>query len=236
MNDKKEIYNCVIIGGGAAGLSAALLLGRAGRRVLVCDKGDPRNAPARESHSFFTRDGTPPPELLSIGREQLKPYKTVEFQKLGVREIKKSGARFDIIFDDKNKTEARKILLAFGVQDEFPDIENFTDFWGASVFHCPFCHGYEVRDQPLAVVGSGETLVEMAALLKSWSADLVACTNGAESFFSRLRRMENGHHHYIAGVYLARYAQEGAWRKRHRRDDNGGSDVTRDRTGACGPA
>lgn len=193
MNDKKEIYDCVIIGGGVAGLSAALLLGRARRRVLVCDKGNPRNAPAVESHSFFTRDGTPPHELLSIGREQLKPYKTVEFQKLGVGEIKKSGAQFEVIFDDKNKTEARKILLAFGVKDEFPNIENFADFWGASVFHCPFCHGYEVRDEPLAVVGSGETLVEMTALLKSWSADLVACTNGAGTVSDADRKLLEKH-------------------------------------------
>lgn len=134
-----------------------------------------------------------PLELLKIGREQLKQYKTVEFQKPGVREIKKSGARFEIVFDDKSKTEARKILLAFGVKDEFPDIENFADFWGASVFHCPFCHGYEVRDQPFAVVGSGETLVEMAALLRCWSADLVACTNGAGTVSDADRKLLEKH-------------------------------------------
>ncbi len=89
MNENKKTYDCVIVGGGSAGLSAALALGRARRRVLVCDKGNPRNAPAHESHSFFTRDGTNPLELLKIGREQLKPYKTVKFQAIGVKEIKK---------------------------------------------------------------------------------------------------------------------------------------------------
>ncbi|WP_226889742.1 FAD-dependent oxidoreductase [Nostoc sp. MG11] len=94
MNQNKEIYDCVIVGGGCAGLSAALLLGRGRRRVLVCDKGNPRNAWAHESHSFFTRDGISPHELLSIGRDQLKPYKSVEFQAIGVKEIKPSGNQF----------------------------------------------------------------------------------------------------------------------------------------------
>jgi thioredoxin reductase len=178
MNEKKEIYDCVIVGGGSAGLSAALTLGRARRKVLVCDRGNPRNAPAAEAHSFFTRDGTNPLELLKIGREQLKPYKTVEFQSIGVKEIKKSGAQFEVVFDDGARKKSRKVLLAFGVKDEFPAIENFAEFWGKTVFHCPYCHGYEVRDQPLAVVGRGGTGVEMAALLKNWSADLVLCTDG----------------------------------------------------------
>lgn len=178
MDKKKDVYDCIIVGGGSAGLSAALTLGRARRRVLVCDRGNPRNAPAAEAHTFLTRDGTNPLELLKIGREQLKPYKTVEFQSIGVKEIKKSGERLDVIFDDGTKLKSRKILLAFGVKDEFPPIENFSDFWGKTVFHCPFCHGFEVRDEPLAVVGRGAEAVGMAALLKSWSADLVLCTNG----------------------------------------------------------
>ena len=88
---------------------------------------------------------------------------------------------------------ARRILLAFGVRDEFPEIENFTDFWGRTVFHCPFCHGYEVRDQPLAVVGNGEAGVGMAALLKSWSVDLVLCTNGKAAFSEAERKLLNKH-------------------------------------------
>lgn len=178
MNQNTEIYDCVIVGGGSAGLSAALLLGRGRRRVLVCDKGKPRNASAHESHSFFTRDGISPHELLSIGRDQLKPYNSVEFQAIGVKEIQPSGNQFDVMFEDGTMKQSRKILLAFGVMDEFPAIENFGEFWGKSVFHCPYCHGWEVRDEPLAVIGNGNTGIEMAALLKNWSADLVLCTNG----------------------------------------------------------
>lgn len=91
MNEKNDIYDCIVVGAGSAGLSAALTLGRARRRVFICDKGNPRNAPAAHSHGFFTRDGTNPLELLEIGREQLKPYKTIEFQSVGVKEIKRSS-------------------------------------------------------------------------------------------------------------------------------------------------
>jgi thioredoxin reductase len=193
MSENKYIYDCIIVGGGSAGLSAALMLGRARRRVLVCDQGNPRNAPAHESHSFFTRDGTPPLELLGIGREQLKPYKTVEFQSIGVTQIKKSGEQFEVISDEGATKQSRKILLAFGVREEFPDIENFADFWGKTVFHCPFCHGFEVRDQPLAVVGNGETGVGMVALLKSWSEDLILCTNGTAELSVDQRKLLDKH-------------------------------------------
>jgi thioredoxin reductase len=179
MNENKAIYDCVIVGGGSAGLSAALLLGRSRRRVLVCDKGNPRNASAHESHSFFTRDGISPHELLNIGRDQLKPYKSVEFRAIAVKEINQSGNQFEVVVEDGTMKQSRKILLAFGVVDEFPDIENFGNFWGKSVFHCLYCHAWEVRDEPLAVVGTGETGIEMAALLKNWNADLVLCTNSS---------------------------------------------------------
>lgn len=193
MNQNQEIYDCVIVGGGSAGLSAALLLGRSHRRVLVCDKGNPRNAPAHESHSFFTRDGISPHELLSIGRDQLKPYKSVEFQAIGVKEIKPSDNQFEVVFEDGRVKRSRKILLAFGVVDEFPDIENFGNFWGKSVFHCPYCHAWEVRDEPLAVVGNGETGIEMAALLNNWSADLVLCTNGKAELSADQRTLLENH-------------------------------------------
>ncbi len=209
MNEKKEIYDCVIVGGGCAGLSVALTLGRARRRVLICDKGNPRNAPSREAHSFFTRDGTNPLELLKIGREQLKPYKTVEFQSIGVKEIKKSGAQFEVIFDEGAEKKSRKILLAFGVKDEFPAIENFAEFWGKTVFHCPFCHGYEVRDEPLAVVGNGEIGVGMIGLLKSWSADLILCTNGKAELSADQKKLLEKHRVAVREEKITRFEGNG---------------------------
>ena len=205
MNEEKNFYDCVIVGGGPAGLSAALLLGRARRKVLVCDRGNPRNTPAAEAHSFFTRDGTPPLELLRIGRQQLKPYKTIEFQAVGVKEIKKAGEQFEMIFDDGTNRKSRKILLAFGVIDELPPIENFSDFWGKSVFHCPFCHGFEVRDEPLAVVGRGEIGVGMTALLKTWSRDLVLCTNGESELSADHRKLLAKHKVAVREEKIARF-------------------------------
>lgn len=193
MGDRNTNYDCVIVGGGAAGLSAALVLGRARRRVLVCDRGNPRNAPAHASHGFFTRDGTSPFELLEIGREQLRPYGTVELRPVGVRDINRSGDGFEVFFDGGAPMWSRKILLAFGVVDVFPEVENFGDFWGKSVFHCPYCHGFEVRDRPLAVVGNGEAGVGMAALLKNWSTDLVLCTDGRAELSEAQRRVLEKH-------------------------------------------
>ena len=168
-------YDVVIVGGGFAGLSAALVLGRSRRRVLVSDTGKTRNAVAQESHGFFTRDGTSPAELVRIGREQLRPYETVELYSAGVKAAKAQSKGFEIKLDDETRIACRKLLLASGVVDEMPEIEGFKELWGKSIFNCPYCHGWEVRDQPLALYGG----IELAELLKGWSDDLVLCTDGS---------------------------------------------------------
>lgn len=122
MNQNKEIYECVIVGGGSAGLSAALVLGRSRRRVLVCDKGNPRNAPAHESHSFFTSDGISPHELLSIGRDQLKPYKSVEFQAIGVKEINPSADRKTLLENHNIPVREEKIIRLEGDNGQLENI------------------------------------------------------------------------------------------------------------------
>ncbi len=172
-------YDAVVVGAGSAGLSAALVLGRSRRRVLVLDGGEPRNAPSSGVHYFLTRDGTPPDELLRIGREQLGPYAGVE-----VRETKAAGAAgsdggFEVALEDGTTVEARKVLLATGVRDELPERPGFRELWGRGVYHCPYCHGWEVRDRPLAVLASGEELLMRATLIRNWSRDLVALTDGA---------------------------------------------------------
>ncbi len=170
------MYDVAIIGGGAAGLSAALVLGRARRKVLVCDSGQPRNQPSHAVHGFFTRDGISPAELLHIGREQLAPY-PVEIVHSKVTDII-PGQAFSITLEDGRTEQARKILLATGMQDKLPAIPGMADFWGSSVFLCPYCHGWEVRDQPLAVISSGEEGFMFTRTIRNWSADLVLCTNG----------------------------------------------------------
>ena len=173
------MYDVVIVGAGVAGLSAALMLGRSRRRVLVLHGGEPRNAPSSGVHYFFTRDGVPPAELLRIGREQLGPYLGVE-----VRETKATGAAgsdgaFEVALEDGTTAVTRKVLLATGVRDELPERPGFRELWGRGVYHCPYCHGWEVRDRPLAVLASGEELLMRATLIRNWSRDLVALTDGA---------------------------------------------------------
>ena len=171
------MYDVLIIGAGPAGLSAALVLGRIRRRVLVIDAGKPRNAPSPQSHSFFTRDGTPPSELLRIGREQLQPY-GVEMLDAEVVDALREGEGFTAVLADGSRRSARRLLLATGVTDPLPEIEGLKELWGTAVIHCPYCHGWEVRDRPLAVHGNGKTAAERVALVRCLSRDVVLCTDG----------------------------------------------------------
>ena len=187
--DRQDLrYDVVVVGGGSAGLSAALVLGRSRRRALVLDAGGPRNAPSSGVHGFFSRDGISPEELLKIGREQLEPYPSVE-----VRSVRATGASgengdFEVILDDGAVVRARKLLLATGVVDELPDKPGFKEFWGRGVYHCPYCHGWEVRDRPLAVLNSGEGAAERAAFIRNWSRDLVLLTDGPANLNEEGRR------------------------------------------------
>lgn len=176
--DGRIRYDVVVVGAGAAGLSAALVLGRSGRKVLVLDGGEPRNAPAEASHGFFTRDGVRPGEMLRIGREQLGPYPDVEYRT--GRAAKASGAdgSFEVVLEDGEVVAARKLVLATGVFDELPEKPGFGELWGKGVYHCPYCHGWEVKDKPLAVLASPGAAFERVALIRNWSRDLALLTDG----------------------------------------------------------
>lgn len=192
-NEPEDMLDAIIIGGGTAGLSAALLLGRSRRRVLVCHGGDPRNAPAPHSHSFFTRDGVSPLELLRIGREQLEPYDGVRLVEAEVLDITGGEKGFIVTLADGTRHRARKILLATGVYDELPPIEGLRELWGTGVVHCPYCHGWEVRDQPIAIRSDGEMAVEFALMLKGWSDDIILCTDGPSTLIASDRERLAGY-------------------------------------------
>ncbi|MGH2352250.1 MAG: NAD(P)/FAD-dependent oxidoreductase, partial [Chloroflexota bacterium] len=171
-----------IIGGGVAGLSAALVLGRSRRRTLVIDAGEPRNAPSPGVHSFFSRDGMLPSDLLRVGREQLAPYDSVQLRRGRVSTAERVGDGFHLHLDDGAVVAARRVVLALGVVDELPDIQGLRERWGHGVFHCPYCHGWEMRDQPLAVLGNGGEGVRLARLATGWTRDVVLCTHGRATF------------------------------------------------------
>src|SRR3954469_16388685 len=173
------MYDVIIVGAGPAGLSAALLLGRSRRRVLVCDSGKPRNGASQAMHGYLTRDGIAPREFLGIARDQLKEYDCVELRDVEVTAAEcQRDSRFHVTLASGEELRSRKLLIATGVVDNVPAIPGFLDLFGSSVFHCPYCDGWEVRDQPLAIYGRGARGVGLALELTAWSRDLVLCTDG----------------------------------------------------------
>jgi thioredoxin reductase len=173
-----ERYDAAVVGAGPAGLSAALILGRCRRRVLVCDRGNERNSPSRRTNGFLTRDGVAPSELRRLGREELARYDTVQIRDVEVTSADRVDHAFRLRLADQTQVFARKLLLATGVADDLPTIDGFDRFFGVGVFHCPYCDGWELRNQPLAVLGRGEQGTELALELTCWSSDIVLCTNG----------------------------------------------------------
>ena len=174
-----DAYDVVIVGAGPAGLSAALILGRCRRSVLVCDTGRPRNAASRSLHGYLTRDGIPPLEFLSIAVDQLRQYTTIEMRHVEVTAARcLPDRRFEVMLADGKTVHGRKLLLATGVVDNVPSIDGFAELYGSSVFHCPYCDGWEVRDAPLAIYGRGERGLGLSLELTAWSRDLVLCTDG----------------------------------------------------------
>lgn len=173
------MWDAIIVGGGTAGLSAALVLGRARRRVLVLDGGSPRNEPAAEVHGFFTRDGISPLQLLEIGREQLAPYTSVQIRATAAVDVTHDEDGFSLRLADGSHERGQKLLLASGVVDDVPAIPGMRELWGRGVHHCPYCHGWEVRDQTLAIYARGHDALHYIRTLLGWSRDLVVCTDGA---------------------------------------------------------
>lgn len=175
---ENKSFDVIIVGGSYSGLSAAMSLGRALRQVLVIDSGLPCNRQTPYSHNFITQDGEKPAVISAKAKLQVDIYKSVQFYDgLAINAIKTENG-FEIITSSGGIFNARKLLFATGVKDLLPAIKGFADCWGISVLHCPYCHGYEVKNEKTAVMGNGEMGFEFAKLISNWTKDLRLCTNG----------------------------------------------------------
>ncbi len=175
---ERDLWDAIIVGGGPAGLTAALILGRCRRRVLLCDAGHPRNERAVAMHAFPTRDGFPPQEFLQIARKEIERYPSVHlWLDHSVATARRHERHFAVTLADGRTLLSRKLLLATGVTDELPKLEGIEEFYGRSVHHCPYCDGWETQDQPIAIYGRRQRAFEMARAMTVWSDDLVLCSD-----------------------------------------------------------
>ena len=170
-------FDCVVVGGGVAGLGAALVLGRARRRTLVLDVGRQSNRAAAHVGGLLGHDGTPPGELYALARAQVAAYDAVALRDDEVVDARAEGDGFAVVLGGGEVT-ARVLVLATGMDYEVPDVPGFAELWGGAVFHCPFCHGWEVRDRPVVVYGAGEVAERQATLLAAWTDDVTVVDPG----------------------------------------------------------
>ena len=172
-------YEVIIVGGSFAGLSAAMQLGRARRRVLIIDAGKPRNRFAKASHGFFGLDGRPPLKMIEAARKQVLAYPTVRFEKGEAIKATKEVEGFMVTLGKGGSVRAKRLVLATGVTDLLPEVPGLKELWGTGVAHCPYCHGYEVSGRKIAVLMPKDPVIHQAVLLRDWSDEVTLLTNGA---------------------------------------------------------
>ncbi|UFT99953.1 NAD(P)/FAD-dependent oxidoreductase [Radiobacillus kanasensis] len=176
------LLDCVVIGGGPAGLNASLVLARGKKNVILFDEDKPRNAVTHESHGFITRDGIKPTVFKQSAKKDLMKYPNISIHNQRVTEIKKEDKSFIIHTHDGNSYRSRKVILATGLKDVMPEIEGIHNFYGVSLFSCPFCDGWELRDRALVVIPTAEHAFHITKMIFNWSNDIVVCTNGTKMF------------------------------------------------------
>ncbi|RDW15194.1 NAD(P)/FAD-dependent oxidoreductase [Oceanobacillus arenosus] len=174
------ILDCAVIGGGPAGLNATLVLGRSRRKTILFDDNKPRNAVTSESHGFITRDGIDPQEFKRVAQVELSRYPDVRIEKQRVHRINKENSLFQVETENGEVYNAKKIILATGFKEVLPDIPGVREFYGRSLFSCPFCDGWELRDRPLAVIADDQKAFHMAKMVSNWTNDLIIFTNGSK--------------------------------------------------------
>lgn len=180
--DQKPAFDVILIGGSYAGLSAAMALGRSLRKILVIDSGKPCNAQTPHSHNFLTHDGKTPAAIAKEAKHQLLQYASVEFYYDTAIDAQKTDIGFRITTATGKNFTSKKILIATGVRDIMPDFKGFAECWGISILHCPYCHGYEVRNTEIGILANGPLGFEMGRLISNWTDKLTIFTNGISTF------------------------------------------------------
>jgi thioredoxin reductase len=172
------LFDCAIIGGGPAGLNAALVLGRARRNTLLFDNNNPRNAVTQESHGFITRDGINPKEFREIAHKEIGKYPSVVIQKKEVTSVIKNNQLFELVTSENELYQSKNIIISSGLKDVLPNIENISDYYGKSMLNCPYCDGWELRDKPLVVIIDDQVqgFHFIQTDFYNWSKYLVVCT------------------------------------------------------------
>lgn len=187
----KNNFEVIIIGGSYAGLSAAMALGRSLREVLIIDNELPCNRQTPNSHNFLTQDGKTPKEISTIAREQVEKYKTIQFYQGKAISGIKTETGFEITTDKNEKFIAKKLIFATGIKDEMPAIKGFSECWGISVIHCPYCHGYEYRGKNTAIIANGERAFHLASMVHQLTDQITLFTSDAETFnTNQLEKLE----------------------------------------------
>ncbi len=181
----KQLFDVIIVGGSYSGLAAAMALGRAVRTVMIIDSGNSCNKQTPHSHNFITQDGKPPHEIAAIARLQVQKYDTIQFFDGLAISGKKTKNGFEIHTDTGEVFNSKKIIFATGIKDIMPAIPGFTECWGITVIHCPYCHGYELRNQKTGILGNGEYGYEFSSLISNWTNDLTLYTNGISTLTSK---------------------------------------------------
>lgn len=174
-------FDVIIIGGSYSGLAAGMALGRALKEVLIIDSGKPCNVQTPRSNNFLTQDGNTPQEIAIIAKQQLEKYNTITFFKGLATDVRKTANSFEIQVASDETFSAKKLIFATGIKDLLPDIDGLAACWGISVLHCPYCHGYEVRNEKTGILGNGEQGYELAKLIFNWTNDLTLFTNGSST-------------------------------------------------------
>ena len=224
MNENQQ-FDVIIVGGSYSGLAAGMALGRALRRVLIVDSGLPCNRQTPFSHNFITQDGVPPQLIASKARIQVERYASVEYKHGLVTEVTSGDDDFNVQVDSASVYTAKKLVFATGVGDVMPDIPGFAECWGISVLHCPYCHGYEVRDEVTGVLGNGDKAFELVRLISNWTKDLTLFTNGPSTLTAEQVAKLGEHHIRIVETEVAELVHAGGHAERIHFKDGSASSI-----------